>query len=68
MSGNDLVKYVTKELVKYADMTKEEKERMREQRKAEKQQAQFYLSNKWFGLLPFSIRTWANKKRKNRSL
>lgn len=64
MSGNDLVKYMTEEFMKYIDMPKKEREKLKQQRKEIKQANQPQISNKWFGLLPVSIKLWRNKSDK----
>ncbi|CQR46831.1 hypothetical protein BN1058_01107 [Paraliobacillus sp. PM-2] len=66
MSGNDLVKYVTKEIVKYADMPKEKRKAYKQEKQAQKKESQFFLSSNWFGLLPFSIQVWFKKNKHDR--
>ena len=64
MSVNDIVKYVTQELVKYVDMPKNEREQYKQKRKETKQETQNQLSNKWFGMLPVSFKIWRNSHKK----
>ncbi|MFB1050373.1 YqzE family protein [Paraliobacillus sp. JSM ZJ581] len=65
MSGNDIVKYVTTEIVKYAGMSKEKREQYKQEKKDKKKESQFFLSSNWFGLVPFSLHVWL-KRNKNR--
>lgn len=60
MSGSELVKYLTEEFMNYIDKPKTEREEQRKARKNEKQ-GNPPLSDKWFGLLPVSIKLWKNK-------
>ncbi|WP_112181296.1 MULTISPECIES: YqzE family protein [Paraliobacillus] len=60
MSGTELVQYMTEEFMKYIDKPKRERKAQRKARKRKKQDNQ-PLSNKWFGLLPVSIKLWKNK-------
>lgn len=64
MSDNELLKYLTKEIVSYADLTKDQKQQYRMQRKKKKKEAQFFLSSKWFGLIPFSLQVWLRKRKR----
>ncbi|MCD5323545.1 MULTISPECIES: YqzE family protein [Pontibacillus] len=58
MSGNDYVKFMTQEIVKYMDLPEEE----RKKRKEQKKQQEAALSSKWFGVLPFALKFMFNKK------
>ncbi|WP_186575802.1 YqzE family protein [Aquibacillus kalidii] len=59
MSGNDYVKFMTQEIVKYMDMKPEE----RKKRKQEKSQKDFSVSNRWFGIIPFAFRLLVKKRK-----
>ncbi|WP_110943481.1 YqzE family protein [Virgibacillus senegalensis] len=58
MSGNDYVKFMTQEIVKYMDTPhadrKKQKHRKREQNE---------VSDHWLGLLPFAFRLLMKKKK-----
>jgi hypothetical protein len=61
MKTNDYVKYMTQTLVKYADQPKDERKRLREERKQAK--ASFWY--RWFGILPYIFYIEVkNRKRK----
>ncbi|WP_407268371.1 YqzE family protein [Radiobacillus sp. PE A8.2] len=62
MSGNDYVKYMTQEVVKYMDTPQEERKKKRRERKQERR-ADTPLSNRWFGLLPFAFKLLIKKKK-----
>ncbi|WP_156290810.1 YqzE family protein [Oceanobacillus salinisoli] len=57
MSGNDYLKYVTEQVVSYLDLPTEE----RRKRKLEQKKAPGGLSNRWFGVLPFVIKSLRKK-------
>ncbi|ETI67328.1 hypothetical protein BAVI_17867 [Neobacillus vireti LMG 21834] len=57
---NDYVKYMTQTIVKYADQPKEERKRLRSERK----QARASFWYRWFGILPYILYTEVKKKRK----
>ncbi len=60
MKTNDYVKYMTQTLVKYADQPKEERKRLRMERK-EKKAAFWY---RWFGIFPYVLYTEIKRRRK----
>ncbi|KGX90881.1 hypothetical protein N781_05805 [Pontibacillus halophilus JSM 076056 = DSM 19796] len=60
MSGNDYVKFMTEELVRYMDMPQEERERRKEMRKTTRQSTE----NELFGVLPFAIKFLFRTRRK----
>ncbi|KGP72948.1 YqzE family protein [Pontibacillus yanchengensis] len=63
MSGNDYVKFMTQELVKYMDMPHEEKQKRKEDKKLHRKPA----STQMFGVLPFAIKfLFRRNKGKNR--
>ncbi|GGM31665.1 hypothetical protein GCM10011351_17320 [Paraliobacillus quinghaiensis] len=64
MSGNDIVKYITEEFVKYVDMPKSERIQYKQKKKETKQETQSQLSNKWFGMLPVSFKIWRNNHKR----
>ncbi|RHW41078.1 YqzE family protein [Neobacillus notoginsengisoli] len=51
MKTNDYVDYMTKTIVKYIDQPRDERKRMRIERKQER--ASFWY--RWFGILPYYI-------------
>ncbi|KGP91944.1 hypothetical protein N780_16495 [Pontibacillus chungwhensis BH030062] len=51
MSGNDYVKFMTQEIVKYMDLPEDERKKRKEQKK--QQEA---ISSRWFGMLPFALK------------
>ncbi|MFD1018728.1 YqzE family protein [Thalassobacillus hwangdonensis] len=53
MSGNDYVKFVTQELVRYMDMTKEEKTQRKHSRKNDKISKR---STRMFGIIPMALK------------
>jgi hypothetical protein len=60
MSGNDIVKYMTQEVVKYMHLPKDE----RQKRKDDKKQRKRNRSSRYFGVLPAAIKMfWSNKKK-----
>lgn len=59
MKTNDYVKYITQTFVKYIDQPKEERKRIRLERKQAK--ASFWY--RWFGILPWILYTEVNKRK-----
>jgi hypothetical protein len=59
MNTNDYVKYLTQTFVQYMDQPKEERKKVKEERKENKQP--FML--RWFGILPYAL-MYSVKKRK----
>ncbi|WP_211747644.1 YqzE family protein [Paenibacillus sp. Marseille-Q4541] len=55
--GNDLVRYITEQVVEYMGKPKEERKSTRGKRKEPWQ-------TKWFGMLPFGVSMWAKDKKK----
>jgi len=53
MKTNDYVKYMTQTFVKYIDQPKEERVRLKQERRQAK--ASFWY--RWFGILPYAIYT-----------
>lgn len=51
MKTNDYVKYLTETVVKYADQPKEERVKLKVERKLEKSPFLF----RWFGILPYAF-------------
>ncbi|WP_163970202.1 YqzE family protein [Oceanobacillus halotolerans] len=60
MSGNDYVKYLTESFVSYIDSPPEERKRKRKRNK----QPETVISNRWFGVLPFSLKFIRKKTKK----
>ncbi|MBB6454253.1 uncharacterized protein (DUF2384 family) [Salirhabdus euzebyi] len=63
MAGNDFVKYMTQELVKYAHLPKDEKIKRRHERKMKREELD--RTTKYFGMLPAAIKMWRSGKRKH---
>lgn len=51
----EIVKYMTEEFVRFMNQTKEERKRMK------KLHAMNTLTNRWFGLVPLSVKIWSKK-------
>ncbi|MDP4085240.1 MAG: YqzE family protein [Bacillota bacterium] len=62
MKTNDYVKYITQTFVQYIDQPRDERKRLRHERKQSK--ASFWY--RWFGILPWVLYSEVNK-RKNKS-
>lgn len=60
MKTNDYVKYITQTVVKYIDQPKDERIKLKQQRKDEK--ASFWF--RWFGILPYALIGLMKKKGK----
>jgi hypothetical protein len=58
MSGNDYVKFMTQEIVKYMELPHEERRKRKKGRKKEQ-----WISGRWFGLLPFAFKLLVKKKK-----
>ncbi|MDL4841562.1 YqzE family protein [Aquibacillus rhizosphaerae] len=61
MSGNDYMKFMTQEIVKYMDMPQEEKKKRKQEKHFRKKQES--MSSRWFGLLPFAFKLLVKKKK-----
>lgn len=48
---NDYVKYITQTIVKYIDQPKEERKKLKQERKETKED----FTYRWFGILPYLI-------------
>lgn len=59
MKTNDYVKYMIQTFVKYIDQPKEERKRIRLERKESK--ASFWY--RWFGILPWLLYSEVNRRR-----
>ena len=57
ISGLDYLKYVTEQVTTYVDLPKEMKKK-----KADKKPTPYY-SNHWFGILPFSLKSYFKKNK-----
>lgn len=51
MSSNDLVRFITEQVVTYFDRPKDERKELRTQKKLAKPP----FSNRWFGMLPMAL-------------
>ncbi|MCP8616844.1 YqzE family protein [Salirhabdus salicampi] len=59
-SGNDIVKYMTEEIVKYAHLPRDEKKQRKQMKKLQRQNK----SSRYFGLLPDAIKMYVQSKKK----
>ncbi|MFE8702496.1 YqzE family protein [Cytobacillus sp. FJAT-54145] len=57
LNTNDYVKYITQTVVKYIDQPKDERKKIRQERKSSKESFLF----RWFGIIPYMF---MNKKKK----
>ncbi|RKQ37778.1 YqzE family protein [Oceanobacillus halophilus] len=55
MSGNDYIKFVTEQVVSYLDQPAEERKKRKNNPKTTG------LSNRWFGVLPFVLKSIRKK-------
>jgi hypothetical protein len=60
MKTNDYVKYMTQTIVKYADQPKDERKRLRTERKEAKASCWY----RWFGILPYILYFEVKRRRK----
>ncbi|WP_072887589.1 YqzE family protein [Ornithinibacillus halophilus] len=60
MSSNDYIRYVTEQFVSYVDLPKEERKKLRMDRKEQRNTKQGY-GNKWFGVLPLAVKYYRKK-------
>lgn len=58
MNTNDYVKYITQTVVKYIDQPKDERKKIREEKKNEKESFLF----RWFGIIPYAILQMKKRK------
>lgn len=58
--SDDLVKYITQQVVTYMDTPREVRRRQRQDRRTKRREEPW--SYRWFGMLPLSIRLWFGKK------
>lgn len=63
MKTNDYVKYMTQTIVKYVEQPKNERRRLRLERKEQK--ASFLF--RWFGILPYIFYAEVKRKRKGKN-
>ncbi|WP_425432223.1 YqzE family protein [Gracilibacillus orientalis] len=59
LASNEYVKYMTQRIVKYMDTPKDERKKLKDERK----QQEITYSNKWFGVLPFAFRLFIQKRK-----
>ncbi|MCA1023016.1 YqzE family protein [Halobacillus litoralis] len=57
MNQNDYVKFLTEEMVKYMQLSKEEKKQRKQEKPSRKS------SVYWFGLIPLAIRMFRRKRK-----
>lgn len=58
MSGNDYVKFMTQEIVKYMDMPQDEKKKRKEIKKTHREP----ITNHMFGVIPFALKFLFKRK------
>lgn len=58
-----MVEHITESLVTYYSSPKEERKAKQQQRKLSKQESSIPITNKWFGLLPVSIKFLYSKRK-----
>ncbi|WP_234410410.1 YqzE family protein [Caldalkalibacillus mannanilyticus] len=63
LSSQDLIKYLTRELVQYVDTPKDERQKRKEARKTQNSSWSYH----WFGVIPIAIKLLFQRKTKNRS-
>ena len=63
MKSNDYIRFLTEEMMKYMHLSAEEKE----ERKQKKKTSNLFYSNRWLGVIPFSIQSWYHNKNTKRS-
>ncbi|MBD7967097.1 YqzE family protein [Paenibacillus gallinarum] len=54
--GNDLIRYITEQVVEHMEKPKEERKSSRKRKEP--------WQTKWFGMLPFGVSMWASEKKK----
>ncbi|WP_019154484.1 YqzE family protein [Robertmurraya massiliosenegalensis] len=59
MKTNDYVKYITETVVKYIDQPKDERIKIKQEKKESK--AGFWF--RWFGILPYALKDVVKKRR-----
>ncbi|MVO98577.1 YqzE family protein [Paenibacillus lutrae] len=60
--GNDLVKYITQQVVQYIDTPKQQ----RQEAKVRHKESRASWTVRWFGMIPMSIAMWIGKVRRSR--
>jgi hypothetical protein len=63
MKTNDYVKFMTQTIVKYIDQPKDERKRLKHERKLAK--ASFWY--RWFGILPYLLYSEVNRRKNKRN-
>ncbi|HET7628474.1 MAG TPA: YqzE family protein [Bacillales bacterium] len=61
MSSDDLVRYITEQMMKHYKQPKTE----RKQRRAQKKTARPPFANRWFGLLPYAVAFFLRRFRRS---
>lgn len=59
--SDDLVKFITQQVVTYIDKPSEDRKRQRAERRAAPKEPMGY---RWFGMLPLAFRLWFGRKTK----
>ncbi|MEK4166685.1 YqzE family protein [Anoxybacillus sp. FSL W8-0104] len=55
MAGNDYVKFMTEQVVKYLDQPRDERKKQRQQKKEFKKQQKQPFLYRWFGVIPYAV-------------
>ncbi|WP_409345836.1 YqzE family protein [Paenibacillus sp. MBLB4367] len=62
--SDELVKYITQQVTRYLDTPKEIRKQVRLEQRVVKVQESW--QHRWFGMLPFAIKMWADGRRKKK--
>ncbi|WP_248925035.1 YqzE family protein [Paenibacillus hamazuiensis] len=60
MKGEELVQYITERVVAYFDTPREVRKQARQNQKTVREDWVY----RWFGLVPFSLKMWADQQRR----
>lgn len=61
--GDELVKYITEQVVSYMETPREERKRMRVERRSRARES---WERRWFGMLPMAVSMWLGRLGKKR--
>lgn len=62
--GDELVKYITQQVVTYMDTPKDVRRKQRQEKRTSRQEAPWV--SRWFGVLPISLRLWFRSRKNSR--
>lgn len=62
--GEDLVKYITEQVVTYIETPKSVRKAQRIERKTKRKEP---WANHWFGMLPVAVSVWVHRRGKKRT-